>query len=88
MTLQQRLTPLDLVHSDVCQMPQLSMGGHEYVVTFIDDATRKVWVYFIKRKDEVFGAFQNFVALVENQTSKKLKCLHSDNGGEYVSKIF
>ena len=87
-TLQQRLTPLDLVHSDVCQMPQLSMGGHEYFVTFIDDATRKVWVYFIKKKDEVFGAFQKFVALVENQTGKKLKCLRSDNGGENVSKIF
>ena len=87
MTLQQRLTPLDLVHSDVCQMPQLSMGGHEYLVTFIDDATGKVWVYFIKRKDEVFCAFQKVVALVENQIGKKLKCLRSNNGGEYVSKI-
>ena len=45
-------------------------------------------IYFIKRKDEVFGAFQKFVALVENQTCKKLNCLRFDNGGEYVSKIF
>ena len=64
------------------------MGGHEYFVTFIDEATRKVWVYFIKRKDEVFGVFQKFVALVENQIGKQLKCLRSDNGGENVSKIF
>ena len=64
------------------------VGGHEYFATFIDDATRKVWVYFIKRKDEVFCAFQKFVALVENQTGKQLKCLCSNNGGEYVSKIF
>ena len=50
-TLQQRLAPSDLVH----------MGGHEYFVTFIDDATRKVWVYFIKRKDEVFGHFKSLL---------------------------
>ena len=47
-TLQQRLTPLNLVHGDVCQIPHLSMVGHEYFVTFIDDAIRKVWVYFIE----------------------------------------
>ena len=35
-----------------------------------------------------FDAFQKFVALVENQTGKKLKCLCFDNGEEYVSKIF
>ena len=69
-------------------MPPLSMGGHEYFVTFIDDATRKVWLYFIRRKDEVFGAFQKSVALVENETGKKLKSLRSDNGGEYSPKYF
>ena len=39
---------LDLVHSDVCEMPQLSLGGKKYFVSFIDDATRKVWVYPIR----------------------------------------
>ena len=28
------------------------------------------------------------MTLVETHTRKKLKCLHSDNGGEYVSKAF
>ena len=27
-------------------------------------------------------------ALVENEIGKKLKCLRSDNGGEYCSKVF
>jgi transposase InsO family protein len=39
-------------------------------------------------KDEVFGKFQEFQALVENQTSKKIKVLRSDNGREYISKEF
>ena len=32
--------------------------------------------------------FRTFLALVENQIDKTLKCLRSDNGGEYVSKAF
>ena len=77
------------MHSDVCgPMPVLSLGGALYFVTFIDDATRKVWVYILKRKDEVLATFQKFLALVENQSGKKLRCLRTDNGGEYVSHAF
>ena len=32
--------------------------------------------------------FKTFVTLVENQSGKKVKCLRTDNGGEYVSKAF
>ena len=60
--------PLTLVHSYVCgPMPMLSMGGASYFVTFIDDFSRIVWAYPLKRKDEVFSVFQHFVALVERR---------------------
>ncbi len=48
---------------------------------FIDDFSRKTWIYFLKSKDEVFGKFKEFKALVENATEKKIKFLRSDNGG-------
>ena len=32
--------------------------------------------------------FQKWNALVENETGKRLKCLRSDNGGEYCNKEF
>ena len=41
---------LDLVHTDVWGPTQVSyLGGSKYYVTFIDDATRKTWVYCIKK---------------------------------------
>ena len=47
--------PLHLVHSDMCgPMPVRSIGGASYFITFIDDATRKVWVYPMARKDDAF----------------------------------
>jgi hypothetical protein len=65
-----------------------SLGGSRYYVTFIDDATRKTWVYCIQQKCYVFDNFKKWKALVENEKGKKLKCLRSDNGGEYCSKEF
>jgi hypothetical protein len=39
---------LELVHTDVWGPSQVSsLGGYHYYVTFIDDATRKTWVYCI-----------------------------------------
>ena len=67
-------------------MPTRSIGGSQYFVTFIDDATRKVWVYTIKSKDRTFACFQKLLSSVENQSGRKVKALRSDNGGEYISK--
>ncbi|GJV87895.1 putative RNA-directed DNA polymerase [Tanacetum coccineum] len=76
---------LDLVHSDVCgPMKTKTLGGCSYFVTFIDDHSRKVWVYTLKTKDQVLDMFKQFHALVERQTGKKLKCIRTDSGGEYI----
>ena len=75
---------LELVHSDVCGPMSEKSSGYRYFLTFIDDKTRKTFVYFLKSKDEVVCKFKEFTALVERQTGKKLKTLRSDNGREYV----
>jgi hypothetical protein len=80
---------LELMHTDVWGPAQVSsLGGSHYYVTFIDDATRKTWVYCIRQKSDVFDTFKKWKALVENEIGKRLKCLRSDNGGEYYSKEF
>ena len=80
---------LELVHSDVWgPAPVDSISGSKYYVTFIDDSTRKVWVYFLKNKSDVFSIFKKWKAEVETRTGCKLKCLKSDNGGEYDSTEF
>jgi hypothetical protein len=77
-----KLSPLDLDHSEICGlMPHQSLGGASYFVTFIDDATRKVWAYPTRTKHRVFTIFKHWLAQVENKTDQKLKCLLSDNGG-------
>jgi transposase InsO family protein len=69
-------------------MSVTSVQGASYYVTFIDDFSRKTWIFFMKTKDGVFSQFWEFKARVVNQTRKKIKFLRSDNGGEYTSNDF
>ena len=86
---EKRSERLELAHTDVWGIDQVSsLSGSHYYVTFIDDVTRKVWVYFLRHKFDVFQTFKKWKCLVENETGKKLKCLRSDNGGEYCSDEF
>jgi hypothetical protein len=63
---------LDLIHSDVCgPMSVASVQGSSYYVTFIDDFSRKTWIFFMKTKDEVFSRFREFKAQVENQQVRR-----------------
>lgn len=81
--------PLEIVHSDVCgPMSVNSLGGHRYYVSFIDDFTRKVFVYIMTSKNEVFAKFLAFKSRVENETECKIKILRTDNGTEYVNNRF
>lgn len=57
-------------------------------MTFIDDHSRKICAYLIKRKSDVFEVFQKFKNMVEKQSGKCIKTLKIDGGGEYVSNEF
>ena len=52
------------------------------------DFSRKTWIYFLKKKNEVFKWFRDFKALVENQIGNKIKILRTDNGTKYESNEF
>jgi Integrase core domain/GAG-pre-integrase domain len=81
--------PFELIHSDVWgPAPTTSYNDFRYFVLFIDDFSRATWLYLLKSKSEVFQYFQEFVTLVENQFSTKIKIFRSDNGTEFVNNNF
>ena len=80
---------LDYIHTDVWGPTKMaSLGGKHYFVTFVDDFSRRVWVYTMKSKDEVFETFLVWKKMVESQTWRKIKVLRSDNGTEYRNDQF
>jgi hypothetical protein len=80
---------LQLVHSDVFgPVSGPSLGKYIYYVSFIDDFLRNTWIYFLRKKSEVFDKLKEFKALVENQTEKIIKVSRKNNGGEFRRNEF
>lgn len=80
---------LELVHSDICGPLSIpSLGGARYFLLFIDDYSRYSWIYTLKHKSEAFESFKEFQALAKRQSGYQLKCLRTDNGGEFDSHAF
>lgn len=52
---------MEVIFYDVCgPVEEMSIGGNNYFVLFIDDFIRKIWIYLIKRKGEMFDVFKRF----------------------------
>jgi len=78
---------LELVHTDVLGPVEVrNLDGKErYVLTFVDEFSKRSWIYLLKSRKEVFPSIQNWKHKVENRSSKRVKSLRCDRGGEYVS---
>ncbi|GFW42953.1 retrovirus-related Pol polyprotein from transposon TNT 1-94 [Trichonephila clavipes] len=64
--------PLELLHMDLCgPMPTESQGGNKYFLSIIDDYSRKVTVFPIRNKSDVFHTFIRFQKRAERFLSKR-----------------
>jgi transposase InsO family protein len=78
-----------LIHIDICgPITPGSFSGKEYFITFIDDYSKKCWVYFLEKKSETFETFKKFKIIIEKMTRKNTRSLRLDRCGEYMSNEF
>ena len=77
--------PLDLYRNVSANLASRHTSN---IMTLIDDFLRKLWIYFMREKSEVFTKFKTWRAEVEKEQGRSVKCLRSDNGGEYTSREF
>ncbi|XP_051151848.1 uncharacterized protein LOC127265875 [Andrographis paniculata] len=76
---------LDYIHSDLWGLSKVpSFTGKRYLMTLIDNFFRKIWVYFLRRKDEAFDTFKKWKAFVKNLTGLWNR---RDLWAEVVSKL-
>uniref|UniRef100_A0A1Y1KVS3 Integrase catalytic domain-containing protein n=1 Tax=Photinus pyralis TaxID=7054 RepID=A0A1Y1KVS3_PHOPY len=80
---------LETVSSDVAgPIVPATHDGMNYYVTFTDHYTHFSQIYLMKRKDEVYDLFREYVALVTSKFETQISNLRCDNGGEYCSQQF
>lgn len=66
----------------------MSLDGNSYFLSLINDYSRRVCVYVLKSKDQVFKKFKEWKNLIENQCGKKVKKLRTYNGLEFCNQKF
>ncbi|GFY24028.1 retrovirus-related Pol polyprotein from transposon TNT 1-94 [Trichonephila clavipes] len=72
---------------DLCgPMPTESQGGNKYFLSIIDDYSRKVTVFPIRNKSDVFHTFIRFQKRAERFLSKKVIAVRTDGGLEFCNK--
>ena len=70
------------VHSDLWgPAPVESLGRKRYYISFTDDYSRYMNIYFLATKDEAFNFYQIYEAWLSTQYNVQIKCLNSDRGG-------
>lgn len=80
---------LELIHADICgPITPTSNSKKRYILCFIDDFSRKAWVYLLAEKSDALHSFKCFKRMVEKETGLFVKCLRTDRGGEFNSHEF
>jgi hypothetical protein len=81
--------PLVLVQIYLCgPMQTYSLTGDVYFMNFINDFSKKTWVYLLKKKSEAFDIFKRFKVMVEKESGKYIEVLRSNRGGKYMLTNF
>eukprot|EP00877_Chromochloris_zofingiensis_P012347 jgi/Chrzof1/7366/Cz02g21060.t1 len=83
-----RQQPLELVHMDLCgPLPVKSLGGSQYIATFLDDYTGLSVVALLKQKSDISKVVPDVFNMLEKQSNNQVKGVRTDNGGEYVNSV-
>ena len=80
-------TALEFVQCDLAgPISPEARDGFKYVLSFVDDYSGIILVYFLKRKSDTIEATKKFLA--DTAPYGKVKRIRSDNGGEFSNKQF
>ena len=79
----------DKIHSDVWgPSPVQTIGGRKYYSTYINDNSRYLQLYLQRLKSQMYNTYKQCEAYLLWQKGVRIKKLHTDQGGEYLSNAF
>ena len=90
--------PLDVLHADLLDRTTVigpdgqkylapAITGHLYTLVVVDEYSRYTWAILLRHKSDCDTKLIELITLAERQTGRKLKRLHSDRGGEFMTKV-
>jgi hypothetical protein len=81
--------PLEIIHIDLCGPTRMKgLNGEHNFMLLVDDYTKMFAVCFLRKNSDAFEYFNIYKEMVETEMGLKIKCLRSNNGGDFTSKEF
>ncbi|GJT99757.1 retrovirus-related pol polyprotein from transposon TNT 1-94 [Tanacetum coccineum] len=68
-------------------MPVQTINGKKYILVIIDDYSRYTWVKLLRLKDETSEFVIKFLKQIQVGLNKTVRCIHTDNGTEFVNQF-
>ena len=65
-----------------------SYTGEKIFILFVDDYSRMMTFMYLREESKAFEKLKWYLARVEKEIGKRIKCLRSDRGGEFISNEF
>jgi transposase InsO family protein len=77
---------LELVPGGLCgPVTPAAPGGRRYFLLLVDGLSRYMWVVVLNSKGEAADTIRRVQATAEAECGRKLRVLHTDNGGEFTT---
>ena len=74
------------MHTNLCGLIRVeSYTGEKLFILFVDDYSRMMTIIYLREKLEAFEKFKLYLARVEKEIWKRMKCLRSERGSEFIS---
>lgn len=80
--------PGELFHSDICGPFERSLFGNRYLLSFIDDFSRYMFVFLIQNKSDAFSKFKFLDDYMYNKSARHISTIRTDNGTEFKNASF
>ena len=80
--------PMERVHCDLWGRTQVSsLNGNRYVICFVDDFSRHIAVYFLKKKSDAPAALLKYIDEHSTPLHIDIRSIQSDGGGEFIGEF-
>lgn len=81
--------PLELLYLDVWGPVNIEgRKGERYYLSIVDDYSRRIALYPMTEKSDVFDIFEGHVKRAERSLNLRVKAIRTDNGSEFVNRNF
>jgi transposase InsO family protein len=77
---------LELVHSDLFELPVLSYHCYKWVMTVLGDFSSTAYLVMLSSKSDAANQLINMINFLSNLLTQKCLKLRTDRGGEYVNQ--